>query len=185
MMLLIGLIFLVVGVNIFHSMRRAVAEKTEDIAVLKAMGASPEDLGRVFVIDGLAIGAGGALVGLALGLLVAVNVNEVFAIVEALVNAVLVSRFADRRAALAAAISASSRRNISISWRCPCASSSPRLSSSRRRRSASAAAAAASPRAASPGSRRPRSSAMSEPLVECRRPREDLRERGRGAPCPR
>ena len=86
MMLLIGLIFLVVGVNIFHSMRRAVAEKTEDIAVLKAMGASPEELKRIFVIDGLAIGAGGAALGLALGLLVAMNVNEVFALVEAIVN---------------------------------------------------------------------------------------------------
>jgi len=88
MMLLIGLIFLVVGVNIFHSMRRAVAEKTEDIAVLKAMGASPDEIGRVFVLDGLAIGAGGALIGLILGLLLAVNVNGVFAIVEALVNVI-------------------------------------------------------------------------------------------------
>jgi len=86
MMLLIGLIFLVVGVNIFHSMRRSVAEKTEDIAVLKAMGASPDDIGRVFIIDGLVIGAGGALIGLLLGLLVAVNVNEVFSMVEAIVN---------------------------------------------------------------------------------------------------
>jgi lipoprotein-releasing system permease protein len=96
MMLLIGLIFLVVGVNIFHSMRRAVAEKTEDIAVLKAMGASPDEIGRVFVIDGLVIGAGGALIGLLLGLLVAVNVNEVFSIVEAIVNAAsaLTSRLA-------------------------------------------------------------------------------------------
>jgi lipoprotein-releasing system permease protein len=96
MMLLIGLIFLVVGVNIFHSMRRAVAEKTEDIAVLKAMGASPEELKRVFIMDGLAIGSGGALIGLALGLLIAVNVNEVFALVESLVNffAALASRIA-------------------------------------------------------------------------------------------
>jgi lipoprotein-releasing system permease protein len=96
MMFLIGLIFLVVGVNIFHSMRRAVAEKTEDIAVLKAMGASPDDVGRVFVIDGLVIGAGGALIGLMIGLLVAVNVNEVFSMVEAIVNGLsaLVSRIA-------------------------------------------------------------------------------------------
>ncbi|HRZ63846.1 MAG TPA: ABC transporter permease [Spirochaetia bacterium] len=86
MMLLIGLIFLVVGVNIFHSMRRAVAEKMEDIAVLRALGASPEALRRAFILDGLAIGAGGAFVGLLLGLLVAVNVNEVFAIAEAIVN---------------------------------------------------------------------------------------------------
>ncbi len=88
MMLLIGLIFLVVGVNVFHSMRRAVAEKTEDIAVLKAMGAGPADLRRVFIFDGLIIGAGGALVGLILGLLIASNVNEVFGLVEACVNAV-------------------------------------------------------------------------------------------------
>jgi lipoprotein-releasing system permease protein len=88
MMLLIGLIFLVVGVNIFHSMRRAVAEKSEDIAVLKAMGASPEEVRQAFILDGLAIGAGGALVGLVLGLLVAVNVNEVFALAESVANAV-------------------------------------------------------------------------------------------------
>jgi lipoprotein-releasing system permease protein len=96
MMLLIGLIFLVVGVNIFHSMRRAVAERMEDIAVLRAMGSSPDALRRAFILDGLAIGAGGALAGLVLGLLVAVNVNEVFALVEASVNGVaaLVSRIA-------------------------------------------------------------------------------------------
>jgi lipoprotein-releasing system permease protein len=86
MMLLVGLIFLVVGVNIYHSMRRTVAERTEDIAVLKAMGATSEEIGRIFAIEGLAIGAGGAFVGLLLGLLIAVNVNEVFALVEAIVN---------------------------------------------------------------------------------------------------
>lgn len=98
MMLLVGLIFLVVGVNIFHSMRRAVAERTEDIAVMKAMGAGPEDLRRIFVLNGFAIGAGGALVGLLLGLLIVVNVNEVFALAEALVNGVsyLASRIAGR-----------------------------------------------------------------------------------------
>jgi lipoprotein-releasing system permease protein len=88
MMILIGLIFLVVGVNIFHSMRRAVAEKTEDIAVLKALGASPDEIGRVFILDGLAIGAGGAILGLTLGLVLAMNVNEVFAIVESVVNSI-------------------------------------------------------------------------------------------------
>ena len=96
MMLLVGLIFLVVGVNIFHSMRRAVAVRSEDIAVLKAMGASPGDIGRVFIIDGLVIGTGGAIVGLCIGLLIAVNVNEVFSIVEAVVNgfSMLASRIA-------------------------------------------------------------------------------------------
>ena len=52
------------------------------------MGAGPADLRRVFIFDGLIIGAGGALVGLILGLLIASNVNEVFGLVEACVNAV-------------------------------------------------------------------------------------------------
>jgi len=86
MMLLIGLIFVVVGFNIFHAMRRAVAERMEDIAVLRAMGASAESLSSTFVLDGLAIGAGGSFVGLVLGLLIAVNVNQVFALTERLVN---------------------------------------------------------------------------------------------------
>lgn len=96
MMLLVGLIFLVVGVNIYHAMRRTVAERSEDLAVLRALGGSARDLRRTFILDGLAVGAGGALAGLALGLLVVVNVNEVFSLVEFIVNGpgVLVSRIA-------------------------------------------------------------------------------------------
>lgn len=89
MMMLVGLIFVVVGVNIYHAMRRTVAERTEDIAVLRALGAGSGALKTVFVLDGLAVGLSGALAGLILGLLIAINVNEVFGIVEALVNAVL------------------------------------------------------------------------------------------------
>jgi lipoprotein-releasing system permease protein len=96
MMLLVGLIFLVVGVNIFHSMRRAVAERSEDIAVLKAVGAGAESIRAAFVLDGLAVGAIGAAAGLALGLFIAVNVNEVLAFGEfvARVAAALASRLA-------------------------------------------------------------------------------------------
>ncbi len=88
MMLLIGLIFLVVGVNIFHSMRRAVAERDRGYRRLEGDGSRPLGAQARFILDGLVIGAGGAIVGLILGLLVAMNVNEVFALVEAVVNAV-------------------------------------------------------------------------------------------------
>lgn len=83
MMLLVGLIFIVVGVNIFHSMRKAVYGRTEDIATLKALGADSVAVRRVFMLDGLAAGGGGALVGLASGLALALNVNEVFGLLEA------------------------------------------------------------------------------------------------------
>lgn len=89
MMLLVGLIFLVVGVNIYHSMRRNVAERMEDIAVLKALGGSAEELTRSFMLDGLAVGVAGALSGALLGLLLAVNINGVFHIVETAVNGAL------------------------------------------------------------------------------------------------
>jgi lipoprotein-releasing system permease protein len=89
MMLLVGLIFLVVGVNIYHSMRRNVAERMEDIAVLKALGGSAEELTRSFMLDGLAVGVAGAVSGAILGLLLAVNINGVFHIVEAAVNGAL------------------------------------------------------------------------------------------------
>lgn len=89
MMLLVGLIFLVVAVNIFHSLRRTVFEKMEDIAVLKALGGSARAVRSVFILDGLVTGFLGATCGLAIGLTIAVNVNEVFSGIEALVNAAL------------------------------------------------------------------------------------------------
>lgn len=86
MLLLVSLIFAVVGVNIFHAMRRAVAERMEEIAVLRALGASPGDIRLAFVLDGFVVGSAGCLAGLLLGLALAVNVNEVFALAESLVN---------------------------------------------------------------------------------------------------
>ncbi|MCE1158869.1 MAG: FtsX-like permease family protein [Spirochaetia bacterium] len=81
MMLLISLIFVVVGINIFHAMRRNIAGKMADIAVIKSFGASDADVRSIFVLDGLSVGLSGALVGAASGLLTAYNINP---IVEAL-----------------------------------------------------------------------------------------------------
>ena len=88
MMLLIGLIFIVVGVNIYQSLRRSVVERTEEIGVLKAIGAPPLPLQLVFVLEGLWIGLAGGLGGLGLGLLVSHNINELFGAAEVVVNAV-------------------------------------------------------------------------------------------------
>lgn len=86
MMLLIGLIFLVVGANIYQSLRRAVFERTEDVGVLKALGARPREVQRVFVFDGFIIGFLGATIGTMLGLFLATNIDGVFSAVEAVVN---------------------------------------------------------------------------------------------------
>jgi len=89
MSLLLGLIFVVVAANIYQSLRRSVHERAEEIAILKALGARPADIQYVFVGEGLVIGLVGALSGLAVGLLVAANVNPLFSFAEALVNGFL------------------------------------------------------------------------------------------------
>ena len=89
MMLLIGLIFVVVAVNIYQSLRRSVVERTEEIGVLKTLGASPASLQFVFVLEGLMIGVAGAAIGTVLGLALSFNINAVFAGAEIVVNGIL------------------------------------------------------------------------------------------------
>ncbi len=89
MMVLVGLIFVVVGFNVYHSLRRSVHERMEEIAVLKAVGVPPQRIQGVFILQGLFIGLAGGVVGLVVGLALAVNVNGVFDVVQGVVNSVL------------------------------------------------------------------------------------------------
>jgi lipoprotein-releasing system permease protein len=93
MTVLIGLIFVVVGFNIHHSLRRAVRERYEEIGVLKALGASDLAVRRIFILEGLLIGTIGSCAGLLLGLLISANINAVFNFAEMVVNAAIA--FAD------------------------------------------------------------------------------------------
>lgn len=77
MMLLVGVIFLVVGMNIFHSMRRTIAAKMQDIAVMKSFGVSSQELKNIFIIDGFGIGVLGAIAGYGSGMLLSKNINEI------------------------------------------------------------------------------------------------------------
>ena len=86
MMILVGLIFVVVGVNIYQSMRRSVHGRMEEIALLRSLGAKAEEIRTIFIADGVAIGASGAFIGLVLGLLIATNVNEIIAGASAVMN---------------------------------------------------------------------------------------------------
>ena len=71
MMVLVGLIFFVVGVNIYFSQKRAVVEHQEDLALWSAVGVLPSELRLVFMLEGLVVGLGAALVGTILGLVTA------------------------------------------------------------------------------------------------------------------
>ncbi len=84
MILLVGLILGVVGVTIFHGLRRTVLDRRQDLAVLLAIGAPPTAVRSVFVLEGLIIGVAGSVPGALLGLLLAQNVDRVFAAFAAL-----------------------------------------------------------------------------------------------------
>jgi lipoprotein-releasing system permease protein len=78
MMLVIGLIFIVVAVNIKHSLERSVIEKKEEIGVLMSLGATPISIRTVFIIEGFIIGFLGASIGLISGLFITSNINSLF-----------------------------------------------------------------------------------------------------------
>lgn len=78
LLLLVALIFVVVGINIFNGMRRLVFERRSEIAVLSAIGASSQDIKMIFIVRGLRTGLIGSFFGLILGLLISVNSELVF-----------------------------------------------------------------------------------------------------------
>jgi lipoprotein-releasing system permease protein len=69
MFLILTLITLVASLNIASTLILRSVEKTRDIGLLKAMGASPRQIRRIFWIEGFLIGSTGVVMGLLFGLL--------------------------------------------------------------------------------------------------------------------
>ena len=69
MAIILILIVLVAAFNIASSLIMLVMGKTRDIAILKAMGATNKSIRKIFVFNGMVIGAIGTVLGLCLGLL--------------------------------------------------------------------------------------------------------------------
>jgi len=69
MFIILLLIIMVAAFNITSSLIMMVMEKTKDIAILKAMGATKKSIGKIFIFKGLAIGISGAILGAGSGVL--------------------------------------------------------------------------------------------------------------------
>jgi lipoprotein-releasing system permease protein len=68
MFIILTLIILVAAFNIASTLIMMVMSKTRDIAILKAMGATDSSIRKIFVFNGLVIGATGTVLGTVLGL---------------------------------------------------------------------------------------------------------------------
>ena len=88
LLLLVALIFVVVAINIYNGMRRLVFERRTEIAVLSALGARKSGIKSIFIMRGLVMGTVGALVGVALGILISLNTDVVFTAAAKLMYAI-------------------------------------------------------------------------------------------------
>jgi lipoprotein-releasing system permease protein len=77
MFIVLTMIVLVAAFNIVSSLVMLVRTKTADIAILRTMGATRGAIMRVFLLDGMAIGGLGTLLGLVLGLAFARNIEAI------------------------------------------------------------------------------------------------------------
>ncbi len=82
MFLILSLIVLVAAFNIICTLIMIVMEKNKDIAILKSMGATSGSIMKIFVFQGVTIGAIGTLMGCLGGLAVALNLEKISVSVE-------------------------------------------------------------------------------------------------------
>ena len=75
MFITLTLIILVAAFNIISGQTMQVKAKSRNIAILRTMGASKGNVMRIFLLSGGAIGMGGTIAGLLLGLLLAHNLS--------------------------------------------------------------------------------------------------------------
>jgi lipoprotein-releasing system permease protein len=68
LVVILTLIIVVAAVNMVSALTMKVTEKTREIAILKSMGSSSSSVALVFQVFGVAIGAGGTAIGVAIGL---------------------------------------------------------------------------------------------------------------------
>jgi len=82
MTLILMLIVAVAAFNTVSALVMVVNEKRTDIAILRTLGITPKAIVGVFITQGVVIGWFGALLGFALGLLLAFNVDVIVPVLE-------------------------------------------------------------------------------------------------------
>jgi lipoprotein-releasing system permease protein len=82
MFLILTLIIIVAAFNIISSLMMLVNDKAKDIAILRTMGASRGAILRIFFLCGSLVGVAGTAIGVAIGLLFALNIDSIRKLLE-------------------------------------------------------------------------------------------------------
>ena len=87
MFIILTLIVAVAAFNLVSTLVMTVTDKMADIAILRTLGASPLSIMMIFVVQGSLVGFIGTLLGFAVGLGVAVNIDVIVPFIEHLLGA--------------------------------------------------------------------------------------------------
>jgi len=77
MFVILSLIMIVAAFNIVSSLFMVVKDKTKDIAILRTIGASRQQVMRIFMVNGMLIGIIGTALGVIAGLLFSYNIENI------------------------------------------------------------------------------------------------------------
>jgi lipoprotein-releasing system permease protein len=92
MFIILTLIVAVAAFNLVTTLVMTVTDKRADIAILRTLGASPQSIMAIFVVQGATVGVLGTLSGLLLGLGVAFNIDVIVPAIEHLLGASFLPR---------------------------------------------------------------------------------------------
>ena len=86
LVLIMSLVAAVAAANVSSTVLMLVLERRQEIGILLGIGARPAVLTRSFLLAGLAAAVAGTALGIAVGLLLAVNINGVIAVLDRLLS---------------------------------------------------------------------------------------------------
>jgi lipoprotein-releasing system permease protein len=84
MFIILTLIIAVAAFNLVSMLVMTVTDKQADIAILRTLGATPGSIMKIFMVQGSVVGLLGTFMGVALGVLLALNIGSIVATVEQL-----------------------------------------------------------------------------------------------------
>jgi lipoprotein-releasing system permease protein len=86
MFIILTLIIAVAAFNLVSTLVMTVTDKQADIAILRTLGSSPGSIMKIFMVQGALVGIIGTIIGVTLGVIVALNVDVIVPFIEHLLG---------------------------------------------------------------------------------------------------